>query len=137
MTHRTFITNRYYAALGGTTAEGMLMNTTTLGITLGFKLSIKFQNERMVDFTLGCSSPDTSVRIFGSIPMLEYSSKFRKLKYFKKRDMFEIEPDWIENKSRKIMIRKMISTYCKGGSEAELNCDAHTGRFSEYTWSNI
>ena len=70
LTHRTAIYLRLSLGTGFSLGEGILVNTTTLGLSLGSKITFKLTKQRMIDTTVGCYlyKDGLSARVFGYIP---------------------------------------------------------------------
>ncbi|CAX41251.1 conserved hypothetical protein [Candida dubliniensis CD36] len=143
LTHRTAIYSRLSLGTGFSLGEGILVNTTTLGVSLGSKITLKLTKQRMIDTTVGCYSykDGLSARVFGYIPTVQVTPRARKILYNRKKRVV-IDHVWEELKPKKIMVESTVQTLCDVGTSEELQCNKKTGtHIDQYgnslIWNNM
>lgn len=140
LTHRTAIYLRLSLGFGFSLGEAILIDTTTIGFTLGYKLTAKTTKQRMVDTTIGCYLDRTGLaaRLFGYIPMLQVTPNVRKIIYDGRKVV--VDHAWEKLNPRRIMLNSPVRTLCDIGTRSDLNCDANNGEVidrygNQMSWS--
>ena len=130
LTHRTAIYLRLSLGTGFSLGEGILVNTTTLGLSLGSKITFKLTKQRMIDTTVGCYlyKDGLSARVFGYIPTLQVTPRARNILYSRKKKRVVTDHAWQELKPKKIMTDSKVRTLCDVGTSEELQCNTKTGK---------
>ncbi|EMG48087.1 hypothetical protein G210_1409, partial [Candida maltosa Xu316] len=126
-THRTSVFSRLSLGTGLSLGEAILVNSTTIGFTLGHKLTFKLTKQRMVDTTVGCYSNRTGTyaRIYGYIPVLQVTPHVRKISY--NTNEVVVDRTWKTLKPKKIMYQGPVRTLCDVGTRNEMQCESKSG----------
>ncbi|KAI3403945.2 hypothetical protein KGF56_003212 [Candida oxycetoniae] len=151
-THRLALSTRFSGTFGGILSGGYLLNSTTIGLTLGEITRIKFAKERSVDSFAACYSTNReAARLFGYIPMYTTEPITRRISFhnwqnrksggkknsffdarnsgdFNSRARVELGTMWFPSKPRRLLSDEPVIMVCDVGTRDGLKCNENKGR---------